>query len=156
MHDRSSRTARVPVKTRNPQHAVSQQPVSRRRSTRTIERPRNYMQRVSLSGRRTLMAASALPVFLAACQDGIAPDRSGPVASPVFAQAASSSNRKIPDEYIVVLSGSVDDVSGRAKALLKANGGTLNATYTSALTGFSAHLSAQAAAALAKDPSVAY
>src|SRR6476619_7397672 len=71
------------------------------------------------------------------------------LGSPRFSQASDNGLRKIPDEYIVVFDQSVGDVKGRANALLSAHGGRLNATYTSALRGFSAHMSAQAAAALA-------
>jgi len=76
------------------------------------------------------------------------------LGSPRFSQASDNGLRKIPDEYIVVFDQSVGDVKGRANALLSAHGGRLNATYTSALRGFSAHMSAQAAAALADDPAV--
>lgn len=76
------------------------------------------------------------------------------LSSPRFSQASDNSLKKIPDEYIVVFDQSVGDVRGRANALLNANGGKLNVTYTSALRGFSAHMSAQAAAAIANDPAV--
>jgi subtilisin family serine protease len=75
--------------------------------------------------------------------------------APVFSQT-SNANKQIPDEYVVVFSGSVDDVGGRAKGLVNAHGGNLHRTYGAALKGFSAHLSSRAAAAIAADPAVAY
>ncbi len=77
------------------------------------------------------------------------------LVSPRLTQATGD-NRKIPDQYIVVFDQSVGDVKGRANALLNAHGGNLHATYTSALRGFSAHMSAQAAAALNDEPGVAF
>jgi subtilisin family serine protease len=67
-----------------------------------------------------------------------------------------NAERRIPDEYIVVLDASTTDVKGRANALLKAHGGTLNREYSHSIKGFSAHLSAAAAAQLAKEEGVAF
>jgi serine protease len=64
-------------------------------------------------------------------------------------------SRRIDDEYIVVLDQSSGDVTGRANALLKAHGGNLNRTYSHAFKGFSAHMPASAAAAIAKSDGVA-
>jgi serine protease len=67
-----------------------------------------------------------------------------------------SAARRIPDEYIVVLDESTTDVKGRANALLKAHGGQLNREYSHSIKGFSAHMSAAAAAALEKQQGVQY
>jgi subtilisin family serine protease len=92
---------------------------------------------------------------LNACQDSVAPVT---VDAPAVMSAAvtPSASRKIDNEYIVVLDQSATDVTGRANALLKAHGGTLNRTYTHALKGFSAHMSPQAAQALAAAQGVAF
>jgi serine protease len=71
------------------------------------------------------------------------------------AAVSQGQNRRIDDEYIVVLDQSSDDITGRANALLKAHGGKLNRTYSHALRGFSAHMSASAADAIAKSSGVA-
>lgn len=105
-----------------------------------------------------LASVGVLTLTLSACQDGVAPARSeARTAIPAqFALSSSPSSRRISDEYIVVFNGSVSDVKGRANGLLNAHGGKLNTTYSRALSGFSAHMSAQAAAAIALEPSVAY
>src|SRR5687768_15209476 len=103
---------------------------------------------------RALGLVSCAAVFNA-CQDSVAPITSD--ASPAMSAAVNpSQSRKIDNEYIIVLDESATDVTGRANALLKAHGGQLNRTYSSALKGFSAHMSAQAAAALASAQGVAF
>ncbi len=64
----------------------------------------------------------------------------------------------VPGSYIVVLNGAVapQGVGGAASSLTRRHGGTIAATYTSALRGFSARMSAQAARRLAAEESVAY
>ena len=83
---------------------------------------------------------------LVACQDSLAPQNTA--APETVAAAVSTASKRIADEYIVVLDASTTDVTGRANALLKAHGGILNRTYSHALKGFSAHMSAAAAAQL--------
>jgi subtilisin family serine protease len=59
--------------------------------------------------------------------------------------------------YIVVFhQDRVDDVPGTAAALARAHGGQLGFVYQHALEGFSVQVSSQAAAALARNPLVAY
>jgi subtilisin family serine protease len=105
---------------------------------------------------RGTMAVVGTLAFAMACQDANAPDRSSPTSAPSIPVASSTARNTIADQYIVVFKGGVDDVSGRANALVNAHGGNLNATYRTALKGFSAHMSPQAAEMIAKDPSVAY
>ncbi|HMA21100.1 MAG TPA: S8 family serine peptidase, partial [Gemmatimonadaceae bacterium] len=50
----------------------------------------------------------------------------------------------------------VQDVAGTAANLLKSGNGSLHRTYSSAIKGFSAHMSAAQAASIATSPSVAY
>lgn len=107
------------------------------------------------SASRATLGVLAL-TLAAACQDSVAPSSSlhSPAATP--SRDVQSASSRIPDEYIVVFNDDVGDVTGRANALLKANGGNLHFTYSSALKGFSAHMSAQAAEAIANDPNVDY
>jgi subtilisin family serine protease len=104
---------------------------------------------------RALTAVGSLAFVLTACQDANGPDQSSPPTARVIPTPSATQNT-IADEYIVVFKDDVDDVDGRAKGLLNAHGGNLHATYRAALKGFSAHMSAQAAEALAEDPNVAY
>jgi len=104
-----------------------------------------------------IVATGALLVMLTACQDTASPDASTlrvPTAAP--SRASQAANSRIPDEYIVVFTDDVSDVGGRANALAKANGASVHFTYSSALKGFSAHMSAQAAEAILNDPNVAF
>src|SRR5512143_1085557 len=70
--------------------------------------------------------------------------------------AVQAGNRRINDEYIVVFDNSVTDVRGRAASLTASSNAVLHFTYSSALKGFSAHMSPQAAAAIDQQPGVAY
>src|ERR1044071_6291326 len=65
------------------------------------------------------------------------------------------SARAIPDEYIVVLSGSDDPLAVGLESQRLFNG-RLRHVYQSALKGFSIRLTAAAAQALSRDPRVAY
>lgn len=107
-------------------------------------------------GTAQLVMLGTLALTLSACQDVAAPTISEEVAMqsegpPLTSQSANA----IPDEYIVVFEEGTTDPTGRANALAKAHGADLHHTFTSALPGFSAHMSAQAAEALRNDPSVA-
>jgi subtilisin family serine protease len=102
------------------------------------------------------MAVVSTLAFAMACQDANAPERSQPTRSPSIPMASSTARNTIADQYIVVFKDGVNDVDGRANGLVNAHGGNLNATYRAALKGFSAHMSAQAAEAVANDPNVAY
>jgi subtilisin family serine protease len=86
---------------------------------------------------------------LAACQDPAAP-----VPVPVEPSLEAQGAQGIPDQYIVVFRDDVGDVPGLARALAVAHRGSLRFTYRAALKGFSARLSAGAAQALARHPSV--
>jgi len=111
--------------------------------------------RLMPTARRALIAASSLSFALAACQDANGPDQRGPTTARVIPTPSAARNT-IADEYIVVFNDDVADVDGRAKGLANAHGGNVNGTYRAALKGFSAHMSAQAAEAIEKDPNVAY
>jgi len=90
--------------------------------------------------------AVLLSAGLAACRDATTPQV--PVA-PVNATI-------VPGQYVVVFRDGVADPVGLSSQLVRAKGGTLHFTYTSALKGFAASLSDVAARELAQNPLVAY
>ena len=100
------------------------------------------------------IAIAAGVLALAACQDTTPP--TSPVAAPDHgALAVLPANAEvIPDQYIVVFKPQVGDHMTMAKQLLAAHGGTLRFRYD-VIKGFAAHMSAAAAAAIARNPNVA-
>ncbi len=120
---------------------------------------------------RTLLhsvaACSTLSLLLVtACRDysgAVSPFSRAPVrtlhrvaASKPMLTNQLSENKKIRDEYIVVFDETVSNVHGRAAALATIAGASIRHEYSSAVHGFSAHMSAQAAAALEEHPGVAF
>ena len=96
----------------------------------------------------------AVALSLAACADEpTSPPLTAPVAS---LQSAAPAADVIPGQYIVVFNDDVTDVPGLARALAAQAGSSPRYTYTSAIKGFAAAMSAQAAAALARNPNVDY
>lgn len=113
-----------------------------------------FLWLVSLSFRS--IAAGAIIVSFTGCQDPAAPPASlAPTRAPALAAKAGGADDAIPDEYIVTFDDSVTDAPGLAKQLGAEHGATVRHTYSAALKGFSAHMSAQAAAALEHNPHVA-
>jgi subtilisin family serine protease len=102
-----------------------------------------------------LTAAASVALTLIACQDAAAP-----ISSAVGSESAETSQNPqtaataIADEYIVIFNTDVGDVDASALALEKAHGASRKFTYKSAFKGFSAHMSADAAAAMMNDPRV--
>jgi subtilisin family serine protease len=95
-------------------------------------------------------------VALVGCQDAGA--IAGPAPMPTLALAAVAApahGEAIPEEYVVLFADDVSDVPGLAKQLAVQHGASVRFTYSSALKGFASHMSAQAAAALARHPRVA-
>jgi subtilisin family serine protease len=104
-----------------------------------------------------MFLAALFLISISACRDSFdmtAPSKTMQIASPVKSQ--SQADRRIKDEYIVVFDESVHDVEGRANALASVSGGFKRRTFKNALKGFSAHMSAQAADAIADHPGVAF
>ena len=66
------------------------------------------------------------------------------------------SNKKIPEQYIIVLEPRVEDVDAVADELVKMNRGRKGHVYKRAIKGFSATLSEKQAEKIAEDPRVAY
>jgi subtilisin family serine protease len=107
---------------------------------------------------------------LAACVDSTGPSgRPAPAtvdlaqspasqdAPPVLAQVAAGARAGdvIPDFYVVVLKPGARDVRAVARRLATTHGAALGYVYDAALHGFSARMSAAAAARLARAPEVA-
>ena len=117
--------------------------------------PSNLFDRAAGARIVRVTALVSCAAALSACQDSVAPAAIAPTQT-VAASVNTGEARKIDSEYIVVLDASTVDVTGRANALLKQHGGSLNRAYTHALKGFSAHMSATAAAQLARAEGVSF
>ena len=101
-----------------------------------------------------VLATIAGAMLVPGCRpdDGLSgPSESSDAVAPQF-----SSSQVIPGQYIVVFKSSLPDAAAEARALVAQHGGTLRFTYTSAIKGFAADLSAQAVDALRRNPNVAY
>src|SRR5512138_1066793 len=100
-------------------------------------------------------------ILLTGCRDAFVPT-SPPAKQMDFAAssmkrfAVQKHDKRIPDEYIVVFDNSVSNPKGLASALASISGGQMRFAYTNSISGFSAHMSAQAAEAIAQHPGVAY
>jgi len=91
---------------------------------------------------------------LVACQDLAAP-----ISNVADSDAATNAQNpqaapSIDGDYIVILNPDVADVDASASALEKVNGANHRFTYRAAFKGFSARMSADAAAAMMNDPRV--
>ena len=105
--------------------------------------------------KRVALPAVALLAF-SACQDTSAP---GPTSGPpelATAAAPAQHGQTIAGRYIVVFKSEVADAPGLARRMTAAHGGRLRFTYETALKGFAADLPDAAAAALARNPNVAF
>ena len=93
---------------------------------------------------------------LAACADPAAPPMADATEPSLARSSAGTDARPIPGQYIVVFRDGVADAPGLARRLAAAHGGSPRFTYRHAVKGFAASMSDQAAAALARNPNVAY
>jgi subtilisin family serine protease len=104
--------------------------------------------------RRAVLLSIVLAFGATACADR--PEPLAPDTSPSFATAPQAGD-PIPGQYIVVFREAVTDAPGLARQLTAQHGGTLGFVYGAAVRGFSASgLSPDAAAALRRNPNVAY
>ena len=108
-----------------------------------------------MSNPRILVASAG--VALVACADPAA-RTVAPTASPGsdLAAAPIEGAERIPGQYIVVFKPEVQDAPGLTRRLAAEHGATVRFTYGAALKGFAGSLPGQAAAALARNPNVAY
>lgn len=90
--------------------------------------------------------ALAAALSLAACRDAVPP--TAPSSDALLGPAHG--------QYVVVFRDAVADPPGLARELVRAHGGSLLFTYSSAIKGFAARLPEPAARALARNPLVAY
>lgn len=105
---------------------------------------------------RQALLAAIFPIVFAACSDAVGP-ASSELAAPVLRlDKPQQHDKKIPDEYIVVLNESVSDVPASISGVLKGKVGKVKHTYSASVKGFSGTFSAAVAAEIARDPSVAY
>jgi subtilisin family serine protease len=104
--------------------------------------------------RKAVFLTLGAAVVMAGCADLDGPTAADPDLTPAFsAQSADA----IPGQYIVVFRNGVGDVQAAAGQMAAAHGASVRFTYSSALRGFAAsNMSTQAAAALARNPNVAY
>jgi subtilisin family serine protease len=103
--------------------------------------------------RKAVFPPLLLAFLVASCSDLKEPAPLAPDLTPSFSQQSGGA---IPGQYIVVLKSGVDARSA-ASQLSAAHGGEVRFVYESALRGFAlANISAQAAAALARNAGVAY
>ena len=114
----------------------------------------------SIHTRRNAFSVRSLAVLggltlLAACAEPVSAPQTQMVAAESPVRFSQGNGRTIENEYIVVLNSDVSDVTGKANGLLNGQG-ALRRSYNAALKGFSATMSAQKAAQVASDPSVAY
>jgi subtilisin family serine protease len=93
-------------------------------------------------------------VALAACTDPAAPRPAS--EAPAFAAASAKAGQTIAGQHIVVFRRGASDVPGLARRLAAEHGTAPLFTYSRALKGFAARLPDKAAAALARNPNVAY
>ena len=85
-----------------------------------------------------------------------APAALAQVVQPPAAAHPYAQSKPIPGRYIVVFWDSVTNPAAEAANLLRASGGQLHHTYSSALKGFAASLSDAAVQAIRNDPNVNY
>lgn len=107
---------------------------------------------------RLLLGLSAL-AMIGGCEDAIAPlpsASSEPVPSLRASRDSKAARDLIKDQYIVVFRDGYNDVDARSKRLVARTKGKLGKTFKSGVRGFSAGMTADEAAVIATDPSVAY
>ncbi|WP_331875643.1 S8 family serine peptidase [Longimicrobium sp.] len=103
---------------------------------------------------RTLAPLAALAAF-AACDrptEALTGTRAPGETAPLLSAGADA----IPGRYVVVLNSSVASPSAAAHEMVRAHGGRLHFSYSSALKGFAATLSPEAVEELRRNPQVKY
>ncbi|MEU4385451.1 S8 family peptidase [Promicromonospora sp. NPDC023805] len=105
------------------------------------------------SNRRRLIVGTGIAIVLAA-----APAAAAMASTPLELASAPVAGAAVEDSYIVVLNNDVarTQVRSAASSLVQEYGGKVNRSYSNAVRGFSATMSAADAKQLEADPSVAY
>ena len=109
-----------------------------------------------MKGSARLAPAAIGVLALAACADPVAPPAATESLPPSSARTEGAPGRPIPDQYIVVFKDDVRDVPGVARGLARTHGASVRFQYQHAIKGFAGRMNAQAAAAMARNPNVAY
>ena len=99
------------------------------------------------------VVAAVLVLVVAACRD--VPTTAPASESVELAGGVSASAQGAPGDYIVIFNEGVADAPGLARRLAAQVGSSPRYIYSSAVRGFSAPMSAQAAEALTRNPNVA-
>lgn len=102
---------------------------------------------------RTTTLALAL-LGPSACTDELPSPTASPDAAPSLSTGRTAADRRVPDQYVVVLKESVTDVQGLSRELAGAAGDTVLYVYQHALKGFAARLSPASVKALGRNPGV--
>jgi subtilisin family serine protease len=95
----------------------------------------------------------------AGCQDAApitGPEQTLSMNAPMFSQQSKAAKNLIKDQYIVVFRNGSTDVDAQTQRLVGKTKGKLKHTFKAGLKGFAASITADEAASLALDPSVAY
>jgi len=104
-----------------------------------------------------IAVAIGIAVALTACETSRSPIEPRRMrAGELNPAAVVAQPELVPGQYIVVFKSDVADPATLAQTLVRTHGATHRFTYTHALKGFAASMSDVAAAALARNPQVAY
>ena len=101
-----------------------------------------------------LLTVATVAMIMTACSGE--PFAAVPDGSDAVPIAAAESGRPIPDRYVVVFREGVANGPALAAQLVRAAGGQVHFTYTTALNGFAATLPAAAIEGIQRNPNVAY
>lgn len=106
---------------------------------------------------KCLTALLGASLALAACESSRSPVEPRAARTPDVNYAVVTAQPEvIPGQYIVVFKADVQDPAGLAQRLIQAHGASHRRTYLHAIKGFAANMSDAAAAAIARNPQVAY
>ena len=106
---------------------------------------------------KRIAVAIGIAVALTACESSRSPIEPRRMrAGELNPAAVVAQPELVPGQYIVVFKSDVADPATLAQTLIRAHRATHRFTYTHAVKGFAASMSDVAAAALARNPQVAY
>jgi subtilisin family serine protease len=108
------------------------------------------------TGLRGAVLAAGLLTFAACSDNPTGPPPSGDTPTPELGAKSQGALGTIPGEYIVVFRDEVSNSDAVATSLAAIHRASIHHTYSAALKGFAATMSAQTAADLGRDPRVAY
>jgi subtilisin family serine protease len=115
-----------------------------------------YDFRVSASALGRCALVAGLTITLFACRDAVAPHTPSDNPAALGPVSQARGDQKIKDEYIVIFRSNVRDVLSEVSDLASRHSLTPRHFYKSGIKGFSGHMTAEVARAVAEDPDVAY